>query len=73
MSKLEFYGRPLIVFDASNKEHRKFYYDFILSGGWGKCPYRFIVPDDQGNLITLIQRKMIAYYIDKEFKKVIDI
>lgn len=69
MSKLVFYGRPLIVFDPSNKEHREFYFDFVQSGTWGRCPYRFIVPDDQGNLVTMIQRKLIAYYVNKEFKK----
>jgi hypothetical protein len=69
MSKLVFYGRPLIVFDPAIKEHREFYFDFVQTGTWGRCPYRFIVPDDQGNLITMIQRKLIAYYVNKEFKK----
>jgi hypothetical protein len=68
MSKLVFYGRPFVLFDAANKEHRQFYYQFIETGTWGRCPYRFIVPDDQGNLITMIQRKLIAYYVNREFK-----
>ena len=34
---------------------------------WGHCPYRFIVPDDQGDVVTMIQRKLIAYYVSKEF------
>ena len=68
MSKLVFYGRPFVLFDASNKEHRQFYYQFIETGTWGRCPYRFIVPDDQGNLITMIQRKLITYYVNREFK-----
>ena len=69
VSKLVFYGRPLIVFDASNREHRQFYFQFIETGAWGRCPYRFIVPDDQGDLITMIQRKLITFYLNKEFKK----
>ena len=72
MSKLQFYGRPLIVFDPDIKEHREFYYQFVKNGTWGKCPYRFIVPDDQGNLVTMIQRKLIAYYVNKEFEKKVD-
>lgn len=68
MSKLVFYGRPFVLFDPSNKEHRQCYYQFLETGTWGRCPYRFIVPDDQGNLITMIQRKLITYYVNREFK-----
>jgi hypothetical protein len=71
MSKLELYTRPLILFDPAQKEHRKFYYDFLVSSSWGRCPYRFMVADDQGDLVTMMQRKLIAYYIDREFKPVV--
>ena len=68
MSKLEFFSRPLVAFDAANKEHRAIYYQFVKRRGWGHSPYRFIVPDDQGaDLITMIQRSMIEYYIHREF------
>lgn len=67
MSKLEFYGRPLIRFDPDLKDHRRFYHEFISSGTWGRCPYRFILPDDQGDLVTMIQRRMVSYYISREF------
>jgi hypothetical protein len=29
---------------------------------------RFVVPDDQGDLITMIQRTLVKYYVEKEFK-----
>jgi hypothetical protein len=67
MSRLEFYARPLIAFDVSKAEHRKYYHDFVMHGTWGRCPYRFIVPDDHGNLITMIQRKLVEHYVDTEF------
>ena len=70
MSRLELYSRPLIAFDASNREHRGYYFQFLELGAWGRCPYRFIVPDDHGNLVTMIQRKLIEYYVNKEFKSV---
>lgn len=69
MSKLEFWCRPLIEFDAGSAEHRAYYYDFIKKGTWGYCPYRFIVPDIHGtNLIGMIQQKMLAYYVQREFE-----
>lgn len=69
MSKLEFYCRPLIAFDATNAEHRSYYYQFLERQGWGWCPYRFIVPEGtNGNLISEIQQQMLAYYVRKEFE-----
>jgi hypothetical protein len=31
------------------------------------CPVRFVVNDDHGDLITMIQRDLIAHYVSKEF------
>jgi hypothetical protein len=69
MSRLELYARPLVAFDAANKEHRRWFAHFQAKRAWGQCPVRFIVPDDQGDLITLIQRRLIEYYTTKEFSK----
>ena len=70
MSKLEFYARPLVAFDPKNKEHRKWYYEFVEYGGWGKCPVRFICPDNVGyDLTIMIRNQLIEYYVDKEFSK----
>jgi hypothetical protein len=70
MSKLEYLARPLVAFDPSNKEHRKYWYQFLEYGGWGTCPVRFIVPEDHGwDLVTMIQRSLVQYYIDREFKQ----
>ena len=68
MSVLHFKARPWTVFDPNNKDHRKWYADFVKSGTWGRCPYRFIVPEDHGDLITMCQRSLIKYYVEKEFK-----
>lgn len=69
MSMLEYKARPWTAFDPGNRDHRRWYHEFVKHGTWGRCPYRFIVPDDHGNLITLIQRKLVEYYVGKEFKK----
>ena len=70
MSRLSFFGRPYIVFDAKNKDHRHYFSEFQRLGTWGRCPVRFIVADEQGDLVTMIQRRLIEYYTKKEFGKI---
>ena len=67
MSRLALYGRPWVVFSAQNTEHREWFAEFNKSGAWGRCPVRFVVNDDHGDLITQIQRELIQFYVDKEF------
>jgi hypothetical protein len=67
MSQLELHGRPWIVFNPGNRQHRKFYYEFVKSGTWARCPVRFVVADDQGDLVTMIQRTLIKHYVQREF------
>lgn len=68
MSKLEYLARPLVAFDPYNKDHRRYYAEYLEYGGWGTCPVRFICPEDYGHdLPTMIQRALIGYYIDREF------
>jgi len=67
MTILAFYGRPWTVFDAGNREHRKWFAQFQAKNTWAHCPVRFVVSDDNGDLITMIQRRLIDYYTTKEF------
>jgi hypothetical protein len=67
MSRLALYGRPWVVFNAKDREHRQWFAEFNKSGAWGRCPVRFVVNDDHGDLITQIQRELIQFYVDKEF------
>lgn len=68
MSQLELHGRAWTVFDPADQQHRAWYYDFVKSGTWGRCPVRFVVPEDHGNLVTMIQRNLVAYYVTQEFR-----
>ena len=70
MSRLALYGRPYTVFDPKNKDHRKWFSSFNKDGTWGRCPVRFVVMDDHGDLVSQIQRELIQYYVDKEFTRV---
>ena len=57
-----------MAFDPHNKDHRRYYAEFLKRGGWGQCPVRFICPEDHGgDLISMIKNSLIAYYIEKEF------
>ncbi len=68
MSKLEFLARPLVAFDPFNKDHRRYYAEFLEYGGWGKCPVRFVCPEDVGmDLPTMIRNRLIEYYVEREF------
>jgi hypothetical protein len=66
-TSLSLHGRPWIVFDPTNIDHRRWYSEFVKTGTWGRCPYRFIITDDQGNLVTLMQRALVKYYVEQEF------
>jgi hypothetical protein len=68
MSKLELYGRNYVIFDAKNKDHRRWFADFNKNRTWANCPVRFLIDNDHGDLITMIQRSLIQYYVDREFK-----
>lgn len=70
MSKLSFIGRPWVAFDEKNRQHRKWYFEFVKSNSWGRCPVRFIVSDDHGDLLTMIQRRLNQYYTTKEFGEI---
>lgn len=68
MSKLQYHGRPWVAFDPINKDHRRWFAEFQRYNTWSRCPVRFIIPDDSGDLITMIQRRLIDYYVTREFK-----
>ena len=57
-----------MAFDPANKDHRRYYAEFVELGSWGRCPVRFICPEDNGgDLISMIKNNLIQYYIDREF------
>ena len=68
MGILNYHHRPWVAFEASNREHRKWFSEFQQSGTWGHCPVRFIIADEQGDLVSMIQRRLINYYVGQEFR-----
>lgn len=68
MSTLHLGSRPWTVFDPNNQDHRSYYHEFIKTGTWGRCPVRFVVPDRQGDLVSMIRRSLIDWYVIHEFE-----
>jgi hypothetical protein len=70
MSRLAYYSRPWVAFDVTNKEHRRYYAEFVKFQTWGRCPVRFIVTDEHGmDLPTMIKNKLCEYYVEQEFRR----
>jgi hypothetical protein len=60
--------RPWVVFDPNNRDHRRYFAEFLQSKTWGRCPVRFYIPDDtSGDLLMLIHSKLAKWYTQKEF------
>ena len=68
MSLLYLRSRPIVAFDVHNADHRKWFAEFIKYRGWGKCPVRFMAESLEIDLVTFIEHKMLAYYVQQEFK-----
>ena len=69
MSVLHFKSRPWVAFEATDKQHRRWFAEFQSPQTWGRCPVRFLIADEQGDLVTMIRRRLIDYYVKKEFVK----
>ena len=67
MSRLQLFGRQFVVFDPDDKDHRRWFAEFNKNSKWGDCPVRFVVDESAGDLVTMIQRRLIQYYVDREF------
>jgi hypothetical protein len=68
---LDLHMRPLVQFNVSNNQHREWFSKFKIDRSWGKCPVRFIAPEETGlDLISMIEKLLLDFYINQEFRKV---
>ena len=56
-----------VIFDPKDKEHRKWAASFFKHNSWSGCPVRFVA-SDSGLVLNVIQRQLVEYYTDTEFK-----
>lgn len=59
--------RPLIPFDVSNPDHRKWFAEFVKYRTWGRCPVRFLSESLDQDLVSYVESKMLGYYVEQEF------
>lgn len=64
---LNLYGRPMVVFDVQNKEHRRMAHHFLKTRTWRDCPVQFALPIGEDNVYTMIMRLMTEFYTQREF------
>lgn len=69
MSRLLISGRPWVVFDPANADHRSYFREFVATHSWRRCPVRFVLPSDQDNLVNMIQSSLAQYYVEQEFDR----
>jgi hypothetical protein len=69
MSKLTDVLRPAVSFDPSNTHHRECYYQFVKTGTWGRCAVRFNVDDMFSDLPSMIERRLVEFYVSQEFSR----
>ena len=62
-------NRPLALFDAANAEHRRAYNTYKMTGSWSDCKYQFVVEDPYYDLPTMIDNKLVKFYLEHEFHK----
>lgn len=65
--RLNFFKRPVVVFDPLNRKHRKDYAEFLKTGSWKSCDVRYELDEPVGELQAAIQRKMLTFYTSREF------
>lgn len=66
-NRLVLFGRPKAIFDPTNKRDRTAYLDFLETGSWRNCPVNYIIDDDSISATYCIEKKLLAYYLRKEF------
>jgi len=55
--------RPFVVFDPSNKDHRRYFKKFMTTSTWHGCPCQWLIDDHSTDVVGYINRKLLAYYV----------
>lgn len=63
-------SRPVTVFDVTNKDHRKSYYNFLKYSTWGRSSYQFILEPGFEDVPTMCRYQLCEYYVGREFDTV---
>ncbi len=58
-----------VNFDAANTEHRMAFHSFVKYNTWSKSKTRFLLENPYVDIPSMIQNKLLNYYLTKEFNK----
>jgi hypothetical protein len=59
-------NNPPITFDVTSSEHRRMYNNFRVNNTWKGAP-RFVLEAQFVSVPAMIESKMLAYYMEREF------
>jgi hypothetical protein len=59
--------RPWTAYDPANKDHRRYFNNFIKTRSWAGCPYQWLIMDDSGDVVHYLTKVTAEYYLSREF------
>lgn len=68
-NRLLLHGRPKTIFDPKIRQHREIYAQYLETGAWTHSPLSFVIDDDSLAVTFCIEKKLMDYYLKKEFGK----
>ena len=69
MSRLKVGARPYVNFDVLNKDHRRYYAEYLRDHNWRSAPVQFYLESGWGDLVAMIEHKITRHFLPKEFKQ----
>ena len=71
MTVLNVAYRPAVYFDVMDKQHRRWFADFLRRRSWGHCPVQFYLEQGYSDVPAMIQDKLTAWYLTREFREAV--
>lgn len=71
MTILNVASRPAVYFNVQDKEHRRWFARFLRDRSWGDCPVQFYLEQGYSDVPAMIQDKLAAWYLTREFRDVV--
>lgn len=71
MSLLDLNSRPTVYFDAADRQHRSYYMQFLQNRSWRECPVQFYLERGYGDLASMVENKLAAFYLHNEFSEAV--
>ncbi len=67
-TRLAIATRPVVVFDETDRDHRKLMFNFLKTGTWSKSPIRLVHKDGSSEQLPAMIGDLVKYYASREFK-----